>query len=142
MKTIKQLLAEAPRTPLRIAPDSSVYAALELMAENNVGALLVMKDEKLVGICSERDYARKVILSGKSSRETPVSEIMTEKVFYALPTQMVDEAMALMTGKRIRHLPVMDGDKVLGVISMGDLVKETISHQAFVIKQLEHYIAG
>jgi CBS domain-containing protein len=142
MKTIKQLLAESPRTPLSIAPGASVYAALELMANNNVGALLVMDAEKLVGICSERDYARKVVLSGKSSRDTPVSEIMTEKVFYALPTQMVDEAMNLMTEKRIRHLPVMDGNRILGVISMGDLVKETISDQAYVIQQLEHYIAS
>ena len=142
MKTIKQLLGEAPRSPLAISPSDSVYGALEMMAKHDVGALLVMEGERLAGICSERDYARKVILSGKSSRDTQVREIMTEKVFYAQPSQTVDQAMALMTEKRIRHLPVMEGEKVVGIISIGDLVKETISHQAFVIQQLEHYISS
>ena len=143
MKTIKQLLGEAPRKPYAVSPTDSVFAALEMMAKQDVGALLVMDGERLAGIFSERDYARKVILQGKASRDTKVSEIMTEKVFYAKPTQTVDEAMALMTEKRIRHLPVMeDGARVIGVVSIGDLVKETISHQAFVIQQLENYIAS
>lgn len=142
MKTIMQLLGETPRSPITIKPGDSVLTALETMAEFDVGALLVMDDERLVGIFSERDYARKVVLQGKSSRETKVSEIMTEKVFYAEPSQTVDQAMALMTDKHVRHLPVMDSSKkVIGVISIGDMVKATIAHQAFVIQQLEHYIS-
>jgi CBS domain-containing protein len=110
---------------------------------HNIGAVLVMRDGKLAGIFSERDYARKIILLGKSSKETLVREIMTEKVLYALPEQTIDEAMALMTDKHIRHLPVLDANKsVIGMVSIGDLVKETISEQAFLIKQLEQYIAS
>jgi CBS domain-containing protein len=143
MKSLKQLLDERPRVPLSVSPDDSVFSALELMAKHDIGAVLVMRGESLAGIFSERDYARKVTLLGKSSKETMVREIMTEKVLYALPTQTTDQAMALMTDKHIRHLPVLDADqKVLGVVSIGDLVKETISQQAFLIKQLEQYIAG
>jgi CBS domain-containing protein len=113
------------------------------MARHDIGAVLVMRGESLAGIFSERDYARKIILLGKSSKETMVREIMTEKVLYALPSQTTDQAMALMTDKHIRHLPVLDANqKVLGMVSIGDLVKETISQQAFLIKQLEQYIAG
>ncbi len=142
MKTVKQLLGASPRQPIAVRPDDSVRVALEVMARHDIGALLVMENDRLVGIFSERDYARKIILQGKASSDTQVKEIMTAKVFYAEPEQTVDQAMALMSDKHIRHLPVMDGGRVVGVISIGDLVKETIAHQAFVIKQLEHYIAG
>ncbi len=143
MKTLKQLLGEMPRAPLSVAPDDSVFSALELMAMHDIGAVLVMRDGLLAGIFSERDYARKVILLGKSSKDTAIREIMTEKVLYALPEQTTDQAMALMTEKHIRHLPVLDASKrVVGMVSIGDLVKETISEQAFLIKQLEQYIAS
>jgi CBS domain-containing protein len=143
MKTLKKLLEEKPRAPLSVSPDDSVFSALELMAKHDIGAVLAMRDGQLAGIFSERDYARKVILLGKSSKETMVREIMTEKVLYALPEQTTDQAMALMTEKHIRHLPVLDASKrVLGMVSIGDLVKETISQQAFLIQQLEQYIAS
>lgn len=144
MKTLKKLLDERPpRATLSVSPDDTIFSALELMAKHDIGALLVMRDGHLAGIFSERDYARKVILLGKSSRDTAVKEIMTEKVLYALPEQTTDQAMALMTDKHIRHLPVLDaGKRVIGMVSIGDLVKETISEQAFLIKQLEQYIAG
>ena len=144
MKTLKKLLDERPaRAALSVSPDDTVFSALELMAKHDIGAVLVMRDGQLAGIFSERDYARKIILLGKSSKETMVREIMTEKVLYALPTQTTDEAMALMTEKHIRHLPVLDaGKNVIGMVSIGDLVKETISQQAFLIKQLEQYIAS
>jgi len=143
MKTLKKLLEERPRAPLSVSPDDSVFTALELMAKHDIGALLVMSGNQLVGIFSERDYARKIILLGKSSKDTRVREIMTEKVLYARPEQTTDQAMALMTDKHIRHLPVLDStQKVVGMVSIGDLVRETISEQAFLIKQLEQYIAG
>ncbi len=143
MKTLKKLLEERPRAPLSVSPDDSVFTALELMAKHDIGALLVMSGNQLVGIFSERDYARKIILLGKSSKDTHVREIMTEKVLYARPEQTTDQAMALMTDKHIRHLPVLDAtQKVVGMVSIGDLVRETISEQAFLIKQLEQYIAG
>ena len=143
MKSVKQLLGDAQRTPLSVTPEDSVFTALEMMAKHDVGALLVMEGSRLAGIFSERDYARKVILQGKSSRETKISEIMTEKVLCAKPEMTVDEAMTLMTQKRIRHLPVMTSDStLLGIVSIGDLVKATIDEQAFVIAQLEQYIAS
>ena len=144
MKTLKKLLDERPaRMALSVSPDDSVFTALELMAKHDIGAVLVMRDGNLAGIFSERDYARKVILLGKSSKETAVKEIMTEKVLYVLPEQTTDQAMALMTEKHIRHLPVLDaGKRVIGMVSIGDLVKETISQQAFLIQQLEQYIAS
>lgn len=143
MKTLKQLLEEHPRAPISVSPDDSVLSALELMAKEDIGALLVMKNSQLVGIFSERDYARKVILVGKASKDTLVSEIMTEKVLYGIPGHTTDQAMALMTGKRIRHMPVLDANKrVLGMVSLGDLVTETISQQAFLIQQLEQYISN
>ena len=143
MKTLKQLLDEHPRTPISVSPDGTVLSGLELMARHDIGAVLVMRDERLVGIFSERDYARKVVLLGKSSRETQLSQIMTTKVFYGRPEQTIDEAMALMTGKHIRHMPVLEADQhVIGVVSLGDLVQETMSEQAFLIKQLEQYIAS
>lgn len=143
MKTLKQLLEGRPRAPVSVSPDDSVFSALELMAKHDIGAVLAMHDGHLAGIFSERDYARKVILLGRSSKEIKVQEIMTEKVLYARPEQTTDQAMALMTEKHIRHLPVLDSSqRVIGMVSIGDLVKETISEQAFLIKQLEQYIAS
>lgn len=143
MKTLKQMIGSNPRVPLSVGPDDSVFTALETMAKNDIGALLVMRDGQLVGIFSERDYARKVILLGKSSKEMAVKEIMTEKVLYALPEQTIDQAMALMTDKHIRHLPVLDSSKkVLAMVSIRDLLRETISEQQFLIQQLEQYITS
>lgn len=143
MQTLKQLIEGKGKKLATIAPDQSVLRALEIMAEIDVGALLVMEDKHLVGVFSERDYARKVILQGKASRHTPVSEIMTGKVIYVTPEKTVEECMAIMTEKHIRHLPVLDGNKeVLGMISIGDVVKEMISDQKFIISQLENYITG
>lgn len=143
MKTLKQLLAEKTRPLAAVAPGDSVFHALSVMAANDVGALLVLDGEQLVGIFSERDYARKIILHGKSSKETLVRETMSDKVAYVTPGTTLDECMALMTEKHFRHLPVLNDDSsVAGMISIGDLVKETISSQRFLISQLEHYISG
>ncbi|HXX12372.1 MAG TPA: CBS domain-containing protein [Burkholderiales bacterium] len=140
MKTIKEILQSKPLGVLSISPEASVLDALRLMAEKEVGALVVLENERLAGIFSERDYARKVILHGKSSKDTSVREIMTSKVVYVRPEQSVEECMALMTDKRIRHLPVLQENTVIGIISIGDVVKEVISEQRFVIEQLEQYI--
>jgi CBS domain-containing protein len=141
METLRQLLGGEPRAPITVRPDDTVFHALELMARHDIGALLVMDGDRLVGIFTERDYARKVVLHGQSSRQMIVREVMTDKVCYALANQTVSEAMALVTEKRVRHLPVLDDrQKVLGIVSIGDLVKSTISDQAFIIQQLEHYI--
>lgn len=140
MRTVKQLLQAKTHGILSIAPDARVYDALQLMADRNVGALLVMDAGRLVGIITERDYARKVILKGKSSLDTPVREIMTGEVVCVQASQTAEACMALITDKRIRHLPVMDGDKLIGVVSIGDLVKDVISDQEFTIQQLESYI--
>jgi CBS domain-containing protein len=142
MKTVRQLLESKGSETISVAPDSNVLDALKLMAQREIGAVLVVQGTRLVGIMSERDYARKVILKGKSSQDTLVREIMTERVMYARPEQTVHELMALMTNKRVRHLPVLDGDRLIGVLSIGDLVKETISEQEFIIRQLENYIHG
>ena len=140
MTTVKQLLDIKGRNILSISPNDSVYAAVERMSENNVGALLVLENGKLVGILSERDYARKVILKGKSSKNTLIREIMTPDVLCVSPETTVEECMALLTENRVRHLPVMDGGKLTGIVSIGDLVKQIISDKDFTIQQLEHYI--
>jgi CBS domain-containing protein len=140
MKTVAQMLKLKPAGVISIRPDVPVLDALKLLADKDVGAVLVMDGPRLMGIISERDYARKVALKGKSSSDTPVSEIMTREVVVVTPAQTNEECMALMTKKRARHLPVIDNGRVVGVLSIGDLVKDAISEQQFIIDQLEHYI--
>lgn len=142
MKTAAHILADKGSDVWAVAPSDTVYRALELMAEKGTGAVLVMDGDSLVGILSERDYARKVILMDRSSRDTPVSDIMTARVSVVPLDRSTEECMALMTDKHIRHLPVVDGDKVVGVISVGDVVKAAISEREFMIEQLERYISG
>ena len=129
---VKDILKAKGNIALSIAPDTLIFDALQLMSEKNVGALLVMENEKLVGIFSERDYARKIILKGRTSLDTEVREIMTEDVFTVTPEETIDQCMVLMSGKRIRHLPVVQGSEVVGVISIGDVVNQDQgSHQNF-----------
>jgi len=140
MTTVKQLLERKGRRVWSIRPDAPVLEALKLMAEHGVGALVVLEGERLAGVISERDYARKVILHGKSSSETPVREIMTERVVTVTPAQTVADCMAVMTEKHFRHLPVVEDGRVVGVLSIGDLVKAVIAEQADTIRALESYI--
>ncbi|HEY4093106.1 MAG TPA: CBS domain-containing protein [Luteibacter sp.] len=140
MQQVKHLLGTKGREVYAVAPDASVYEAVRQMADKNVGALVVLKGSELVGIISERDYARKVILKDRSSRDTPVADIMTASVITVATDATVDECMRLCTDGRLRHLPVVDGDRVVGVVSIGDLVKATISEQKETINQLEAYI--
>jgi len=143
MKTAAQILKSKPDQAVHtIGPASSVYEAVRLMADKNVGALVVVERDEVVGIVSERDYARKVVLMARSSKDTPLRDIMSSPVMYVHPEQTSDECMALMTENRLRHLPVMDGGRLVGLVSIGDLVKATISEQQFIIEQLEHYISG
>lgn len=143
MKTIRQILDSKNGPLVTVSPDDAVFKALQVMAEHNVGAVLVVDGDQLLGIFSERDYARKMILFGKSSKETPIREIMTDKVLCVTPERTVDECMALMTDRHFRHLPVLDGERrILGVVSIGDVVKETISAQQFLIDELGKYISG
>jgi len=142
MRSVRQLLeAKAPEV-FAIGPDEPVVDAIRLMAEKRIGALLVMQAGKLVGIVSERDYARKVVLQGKSSRDTPVSDIMTPQVMTVGLDDTAEHCMQLVTNRRIRHLPVMDGEHVLGVVSIGDLVRAVIEDQQVELDQLQRYIAG
>ena len=142
MTTVADILRTKGHDIWTVAPGATVYEALEVMADKNIGAVLVIDHGKLVGIMSERDYARKVILRGKASKDTPVREIMTGRVAYVHPDRTAEECMALMTNMRIRHLPVLEGERLVGIISIGDVVKAIISDQGFVIEQLEHYITG
>ena len=136
MKTVRELLQAKGYDIWSIAPDATVYQALQLMSEKNVGALLVIDSGKLVGILSERDYARKVVLKGRFSKETRVRDIMTEKVTYASPDDTIEECMALMAEMGLRHLPIFEGDRLIGVISIGDVGKAIISDQKFAIERL------
>ena len=142
MHTVKELLREKGRQVWSIAPQATVYEALELMAAKNIGSLVVIEQERVAGMFTERDYARKVVLKGRSSKSTTVGELMTTDVLYVSPDDTIENCMALMTDKRLRHLPVMDSGKLVGLISIGDLVKDIISEQKFIIEQLEHYITG
>ena len=139
--TVRQMLRGKPAV-YAVAPGDTVYEALRLMADRNIGAVMVQSGEQVEGILSERDYARKVMLLGKTSKETLVSEIMTTEVVSIDPAWTAEQCMALMTQNRLRHLPVMDDGKLLGMVSIGDLVKDIISEQQFIIEQLEHYITG
>lgn len=142
MGTVRGLLKVKGNAIWSIDPSASVYDAIKRMADKKIGALMVIENTKLVGVVSERDYARKVILQDRSSKTTTVAAIMTKRVVYALPDHGIDECMALMTKKRVRHLPIMDGDQIIGVVSIGDLVKSIIADQQFIIEQLERYIGG
>ena len=140
MATVAQLLGQKPKGIFSVAPDAPVLEAIRAMAEHAVGALLVMQGEKLAGIISERDYARKVILMGRSSSDTPVSQIMTAQVITVEPSQSTQQCMQIMTDRRVRHLPVVQGERVLGMLSIGDLVRAVLAEQAQTIEQLENYI--
>ncbi len=142
MKTVRQLLSEKGSTVWTIAPDASVYEALALVAEKNIGALLVVEDGKPVGLVSERDYARKVILKGHTAQASTVQDIMTRCVICVDPDETLDQCMAVITERRVRHLPVLECGDIVGLISIGDLVKAIIDEQQFVIEQLERYISG
>lgn len=142
MQQVRHLLEGKGKAVFAVAPDASVYDAVRQMAEKNVGALVVMQGDMLVGIVSERDYARKVILKDRASRDTPVAEIMTASVITVSVDATVDECMRLCTDGRLRHLPVIDGDAMVGIVSIGDLVKAVISEQKETISQLESYITG
>jgi CBS domain-containing protein len=142
MPIVNQILNAKGNQVWSVEPETPVFDALKLMAEKDVGALLVRKQNKVVGIISERDYARKVILKGKFSKDIPVSEIMISEVFCVNPNQTFEECMALMTAKHIRHLPVLQDDELIGIISIGDVVNAIISEKQFVISQLENYIKG
>ena len=142
MRNVRDILREKGTVVYSISPDDTVYDALKLMAEKNLGALLILDGDRLVGLVSERDYARKVVLKDKLSKETKVKEIMRTEVFSVTPDMDLDECMELITEKRTRHLPVIENDRVIGVISIGDVVKGIIDHKEFVIGQLESYIKG
>jgi CBS domain-containing protein len=142
MPTAHDILRFKGRTVHSVRPTDTVLSALGVMAEHDIGAVLVLDGEQLVGILSERDYARKVVLAGLSSKDAPVSAIMTQEIVWVAPQRSVDECMTLMTERRVRHLPVLDGRRVVGLISIGDLVKATIDEQAFTIRELRNYIAG
>ena len=142
MGTVKHILEAKGNETFTITPNTSVYHALELMVEKNVSALLVMENEKLAGIFTERDYARKVVLKGKLSKETQIGEIMTKDLITVSPDSTIDECMELMTGKFIRHLPVVADNKLVGIISIGDVVRRIIEDQKSIIGHMEQYIAG
>ncbi len=142
MKTVRDILAVKGPSVWSVSAEATVFEALQRMAEKEVGALLVMDGEHVAGIVSERDYARKIVLLGRTSPHTQVREIMTRHVAYTHLDQSIEECMAIMTDKRIRHLPVLENQKLVGIISIGDLVKSIIADQKFIIEQLEKYITG
>ncbi len=142
MITVKEMLKEKTGGALTIAPQDTVYKALEIMAEKDLGALVVVEGGKVVGLFSERDYARNIVLKGKSSKDTLVKDLMNANPCYVRPEQTLNDCMALITEKRTRYLPVLDAEKLLGIISIGDVVKQYIVDKEFTIKQLENYIAG
>jgi CBS domain-containing protein len=142
MKTVREILAAKGGDVWSISPDATVFDALKEMADNDVGALVVLDGEKVAGVLSERDYARKVILHGRSSKDLQVKEIMSSKVYFVNPEQNIEDCMALFTNKRVRHLPVMESNKLTGIISIGDVVKATIAEHEYTIKHLENYITG
>ena len=142
MATVKQLLESKDNNVWSLSPETTVFEGLQFMAEKNIGALLVTRDDKLIGIFSERDYARKVILKGKASKDTTIGELMTKEVIYTTPEDSLDECMALMTAKHIRHLPILNNGKLIGLLTLGDLVKQIMSNQEFKIQELEKYISG
>jgi CBS domain-containing protein len=143
MKSVAQILKSKPDPAVyAITPTASVFDAVKLMAEKSIGALVVKEGETVVGMITERDYARKIVLMARASKDTPVRDAMTSPVMFVRPDQTTEECMVLMTENRLRHLPVMDSGKLIGLISIGDLVKDIISEQQFIIQQLEHYISG
>ena len=142
METVRTVIKNKSDEIFSVTKNTSVYDALKLMAEKSIGAVLVVEDNKLIGILSERDYARKVVLRGKSSKDCIVGDIMTEKVITVESTTHIEECMELMNSKKIRHLPVVDDGKLVGVISIGDVLKAILSHKEFVINQLQDYIKG
>jgi len=142
VKIVKDILQAKGSVVWSVEPDASVFEALKLMAEKDVGGLLVMNGDHLAGIITERDYARKVIIEGRSSKETAVTDVMTKKVLCVTPERTVDECLALMTEKRLRHLPVLENKNVIGIVSIGDLVKAIIEEQQLLIEQLQQYITG
>jgi CBS domain-containing protein len=143
MSIVAHILTSKPeRTVHTIAPTASVFDAVKLMADKNIGALVVMEDDQIIGMISERDYARSIVLMARSSKTTTVRKIMHSPVMYVLPDQTSEQCMALMTEHRLRHLPVVDKGKLVGLISIGDLVKDVISEQKYTIEQLQHYISG
>ena len=142
MKTVQDMVNTKGSQIFSVTPDTTVFDTLKVMAEKEIGAVLVFEGERVVGIFSERDYARQVILKGKASKDTPVKEVMTSRVAYVRPEQTLDDCMALMTDKRIRHLPVLIEGKIAGVLSIGDIVKAVISEKQFIIEQLENYITS
>jgi CBS domain-containing protein len=142
MKTIREVLRQKGETVHTIGPDATVFEALQRMAELKIGALVVVEGGRPVGLLSERDYARSVVLKGRTSRDTPVREIMVRRVIGVRPDQPLEECMALMTERRVRHLPVVEDGQLVGLISIGDAIKAIISEQKFIIEQLEHYISS
>ncbi len=142
MITVKEILKDKSSGILTISPQDTVYRALEIMAEKDLGALVVVEDEKVVGLFSERDYARNIVLKGKSSKDTLVKDLMNANPCFVRPEHTLNDCMALITEKRTRHLPVLEGEKLVGIVSIGDVVKQYIVDKEFTIKQLENYIAG
>jgi len=142
MTSVRQLLRTKPQGAITIAPKATIELALRLLAEKDIGALVVIEGEQVMGIFSERDYARKVFLTARSEEKTRVEEVMTRKVYYAHPDQSINDVMTLMTTKHIRHLPVIENEKLLGVISIGDVVKTVIADHEFTIREMEKYITG